>query len=363
MNFIIDGHEDLAFEALANQRDTTRSVAEIRGKEPQNTENQVTLGWPEMQVGKVGIIFATIFIEPPAHHTPPKRLGVNYDTPDEFHQSVRKQLVFYEQWEDSCPDKFTIIRSLSDLDQTVSRWQREVENPSGSTLPIGLVLLLEGAEGLRKEDDLDEYYDRGLRIVGPVWEGGRWCGGTYSPDSMRFTPEGKRFLEILSSKGFILDVAHMNTFSADEALDLYEGTVIASHCNCRRLLRSPENQRHFDDETIRKLIDRDGVMGVIPFNNFLDTDWKNGMPRNRVTLDLLAQHIDHICQLAGNADHAAIGSDLDGGFGYPNIPEEMNDIQDLQKLEQILQRKGYTPQDIMKIFNGNWIRVLKRGLP
>jgi membrane dipeptidase len=145
-----------------------------------------------------------------------------------------------------------------------------------------LVLLLEGAEGLRKEDDLDEYYDRGLRIVGPV---GKAAVGAadLSPDSMRFTPEGKRFLEILSSKGFILDVAHMNTFSADEALDLYEGTVIASHCNCRRLLRSPENQRHFDDETIRKLIDRDGVMGVIPFNNFLDTDWKNGMPRNRVT--------------------------------------------------------------------------------
>jgi membrane dipeptidase len=229
--------------------------------------------------------------------------------------------------------------------------------------PIGLVLLLEGAEGLRAFEDLEEYYERGLRIVGPVWAGGRWCGGTFSPDSMRVTPEGRALLEKLAAQRYILDISHMNTVSANEACDRYEGLVIASHSNCRALLHGQINQRQLSDGTIERLIERDGVMGVIPFNEFLDDSWTSGMQRERVTLGTLAQHIDHICQLAGDADHAAIGSDLDGGFGYPNIPLEMNDISDLPKLEHFLQQRGYTVEDIRKIFHENWMRVLQKGLP
>lgn len=363
MNFIIDGHEDLAFESLAHHRDTTQSVAKIRQAEPQNRDNQATLGWPEMQKGNVALIFSTLFAEPPAHWEFPKRTGINFETAEEFHQTMQIQLDFYERWQEQHPDKFKLIPDYQTLSTHIDLWQDDPMQAEESTRPVGLIPLLEGAEELRSFADLDEYYERGLRIVGPVWAGGRWCGGTYSPNTMRFTPEGKQLLEILAEKKFILDLSHMNTISANEAMDSYQGVVIASHCNCRALLRNQENERQFTDETIAHLVDRDGVVGVIPFNDFLDGNWGNGQPRERVTLDHLAQHIDHICQIAGNAEHVAIGSDLDGGFGYPNIPLEMNDVSDLKKLEQILQQRGYTEEDIRKIFHGNWLRVLKRGLP
>ncbi len=361
MTFIVDGHIDFAYESLEKQRDYTLPVAEIRRREPDNSDHQATVGWPELQKGKVGIVFCTVFLEPPAHRTGPKRIGTSYDTADECHRSVLTQLDFYHRWQEQHPEKFRLIRSKPELRETIEAWQEPTAGSPGQTCPVGLVILWEGAESLRDFSDLDEYYGRGMRIIGPVWEGGRWCGGAFVNTTRRFTPEGRELLSVMAEKRFVLDTAHMNTQSANEALDRYEGIVIASHCNCRALLKNPPNERHFADETIARLVERDGVMGVLPFNGFLDTEWNDGDPRSRVTLQTLSNHIDHICQIAGNSRHAAIGTDSDGGFGFPNIPEEMNDISDLQKLESILAERGYPQEDIGNIFHGNWCRILERA--
>ena len=104
-------------------------------------------------------------------------------------------------------------------------------------------------------------------------------------------------------------------------------------------------------------------MGVVPFNVFLMDDWKAGDDRRRVTLDHLAAHIDHICQIAGDARHAAIGTDFDGGFGWPEVPLEINTIADMQLLEGKLKERGYTADEIDGIFHGNWQRILENHLP
>lgn len=362
MTTIIDGHIDLAFESLSEKRDYTHSVSEIRHSEPDNLDNQATVGWPELQKGQIGIIFSTIFLLPPDQQTGEVIIGTSYRSADECHASVSAQLDFYHRWQDQHPDMFRIILNQSDLKKHIEQWEKQPVQFPNQTNPVGLIILWEGAEGLRSFQDLDEYYERGMRIIGPVWGGGRWCGCGSDLKEISFTPEGRELMQVMAEKGFALDIAHMNTRSANEALDRYEGVILASHCNCSALLKDFPTERHLSDETIAHLIERDSVMGVLPFNGFLDTYWKSGDQRSKVTLATLANHIDHICQIAGDSKHAAIGSDSDGGFGFPNIPEEMNDIQDLQKIETILLNRGYAPEDVLNIFNRNWLRLLERIL-
>lgn len=356
--WIIDGHQDIAFESLINQRDYTLPIAKIRALEPARIENQATLSWDACQKGSIRLIFSTVFVEPQSRGNPPFAVGTHYATKQQFHEGVEHQLSFYRRYQNDYPDKFRLIATLEQLDQFL---QEKEDAPDDELL--GLVLLLEGCEGLRSFDDLHAYSEAGVRIIGPVWEGGRWCGGTFSSPAERLTAEGRVLLGHLAATRQILDISHMNSLSALDSLDLYPGIVIASHANCRALLANPPNERQLDDLTIKRLIERDGVIGVIPFNEFLDSSWQSGNRREQVTLRELGNHIDHICQLAGNANHAAIGSDLDGGFGFPNIPLEMNDVGDLRLMEQILQQKGYHQDEITAVLHGNWLRVLKKGLP
>ena len=73
----------------------------------------------------------------------------------------------------------------------------------------------------------------------------------------------------------------------------------------------------------------------------------------------MIDHIDHVCQLAGNAKHAAIGTDLDGGYGREQCPHDLDTIADLQKIPPLLEQRGYSQADIEGIMYGNWVRFLR----
>lgn len=358
---IIDAHEDLAYESLRWGYDYASSVSNNR-KTVKGPDHQCTIGWPELQKGNIGIIFGTVFIDPPDEgESADKRIGIGYTNDDEFHASVCAQLDFYDRLAEKHHDKFCRIMNRADYDRIIHFL---TENP-GEEHTVGLIGLLEGSEGLRSFDDLELYHRRGIHLVGPVWGGGRWCAGTKSRDMKdALTDDGKALLRKMSDLGLVLDVSHMKNHSAMDALNYYDGIVIASHANCNALVKGMPVERHLNDETIRLLIEHDGVMGVIPFNFFLKPDWKydGEESRRQVTLNMLADHIDHICQLAGDSGHAAIGSDFDGGFGYPEIPFEMNDISDLQKLAAVLEKRGYSEDDVDSIFHKNWQRILERAL-
>jgi membrane dipeptidase len=165
----------------------------------------------------------------------------------------------------------------------------------------------------------------------------------------------------MSRTGMILDASHLTDESFYDALDRFNGPVLASHSNCRALV---PGDRQLSDDMIRRLIERGAVIGIAMDAWMLEPGWIRGhtTPEN-VSLEDAADHIDHICQLAGNARHVAIGSDLDGGYGTEQTPKDLDTIADLQKMPDILAGRGYSDEDVALIMHGNWVRFLQEHLP
>ncbi len=360
MTFIIDAHQDIAYNSLTLSRDYRLSAHQIRESEkgtpyPVWNNGQATLGWEDYQRGKIAVIFATLFM-PPRKYSGGSYETQTYDSPKDARPLLKKQVDFYRKLTED-GRFYRLITNQADLQSVLEPWQT---NRPGNH-PVGLVLLLEGAELLGDPSELEEYYEDGLRLVGPVWSGIRYMGGTN--EDRPFDGEAHRLLEVMSALQLPMDISHMREQAALAALDTYDGLVLAGHANCRSVVRGQGEERQLTDLTIRRLVERGGVMGVLPYNKFLQADWSAGLPREAVTINDIILHIDHICQLAGDSKHAAIGSDFDGGFGYPKIPYEMDTIADMQKLEPALAARGYTEFDIANIFNHNWLNLLEQSLP
>lgn len=226
-----------------------------------------------------------------------------------------------------------------------------------------MVILMEGAEAIRTLSELEEWHQRGVRLIGPAWVGTRYCGGWKEPGPL--TDDGRKLLSAMAEYNFTLDLSHMDEQAAIEALDRYEGPIVGTHANCAALMPNSNTNRHFTDRIITGIIEHDGVIGVVPFNTYLKVGWsrEKNHAREEVPLQTLANHIDHICQLAGNAKHAGIGSDFDGGFGLQSVPPEINSVADLQKLVSLLTTRGYNQTDVENILGNNWITRLKKDLP
>jgi len=203
----------------------------------------------------------------------------------------------------------------------------------------------------------------GLRLIGLSWAGTRYAGGTREPGPL--TEDGRRLVKAMMNYNFTLDLSHMDEQSALESLDLYNGPIVASHSNCLALLPNFPTNRHLSDRVIRGVIERDGVIGIVPFNAFLKSGWSRakGSAREEVPLDVVAAHMDHVCQLAGDARHVGIGSDYDGGFGLQSVPPEIDTIADLQKLIPLLIARGYSESDTANILGSNWLNFLEKNLP
>lgn len=360
--FIVDAHADLAYNMFTFGRDYTRSAAETRALEvgSQNVidNGDSLLGWPDYQRGNVGIVFSTLFAAPVRFKTSETETQT-YKNFDEAHKLYREQLLTYHRMTDSIPDKFRLVFSNADLNGILSHWNA----PSESGHPVGMVVLMEGAEAVRHPSELEEWYELGVRLIGPAWVGTRFCGGWKEPGPL--TKDGRELLAAMADYKFVLDLSHMDEQAAVEALDIYEGPVVGTHGNCLALMPNANTNRHFSDRIIEGIIERDGVVGVVPFNTYLKVGWdfKKNSRREEVPLSVVADHIDHICQLAGDALHAGIGSDFDGGFGLQHVPPEIDTIADMQNLVSLLQARGFTEADTTNILGGNWITRLKRDLP
>ena len=363
MRLIIDSHQDLAWNMLTFKRDYTRSVEETRRLEANTLiperNGECLLGWPEYQRGQVAVIFSTLFAAPARK----RELWdtVWYPDFDTAHRLYRDQIFLYRKLSDSYPDKFRLISSRSELDSVIEHWSRPVQNGDGH--PVGLIYLMEGADGIRSPHELAEWYEMGLRLIGLAWAGTRYSGGTGDPGGL--TDDGKKLLSAMMDYNFILDLSHMDEAAALESLDHYGGPIMATHSNCAALMKGADTNRHITDRVLRGLIERGGINGLLPLNSFLKAGWvrKSGSRREEVPLDTLIAHIDHVCQLAGNADHAAIGSDFDGGFGVQSIPPELDSIADLQVIASKLTERGYNESDAEKILGGNWLKFLQEHLP
>lgn len=358
---LVDAHADLAWNMEVFGRDYACSVAETRAREAEteipSQVGHTLLGWDAWLRGRVAVVFATL------NATPIRWRKYDWETlcyadSEEAHRLYTEQLDLYHRMVDQHPDKFRMIRSRGDLEEVLSGW---VGDPP-SQPRLGMVILMEGADCVRNPSELGHWYQRGVRIVGPAWAGTRYSGGTADPGPL--TPEGFELLDAVSELGMILDISHMAEEATLQSLDVFPSTLIASHSNPRVLLQdSLRPDRHITDEVIRLLAERGGVMGIVLGNHFLRNGWRLGDSRQGITLDLAADHIDHVCQLVGDASHVGLGTDLDGGFGLSAVPEDLDTVADANKLGPILSARGYKVGEVEAVLGGTWLDVLRRALP
>jgi membrane dipeptidase len=360
MRTLFDGHLDLAWNALSWDRDLTLELDALnladRGMTDHPARGRATTSLPEMRRGNVAACQATLLARARSgarQHTGQNRWSLDYPTQEVASAVARGQLFYYELLEQQ--GLLRMIRTADDLDSHWKSW-----SPASTSMPIGYILAMEGADPIVDVGQAAAWWDWGLRSVNLVHYGkSRYAVGT--GDDGPLSPDGILLLEEFEKLGMILDTTHLSDTSFFQSLDRFSGPVLASHNNCRALV--PDG-RQFSDRQIRLLIDRDAVIGVALDAWMLAPGWKRGQSsRDAVPLETVADHIDHICQLAGDWRHAAIGSDLDGGFGTEQTPLGLDRISDLQKLDGILQERGYANEAIDDIFHGNWLRFFRRSLP
>ena len=354
---IVDAHEDIAWNIHTFGRDYTRSALWNRcreaGTEIPSYNGSTLLGKSEWLLGHVGVIFASLFVLP-AQHDPGGWNVLCYSSPQEAHDLALAQLETYSDLVDR-DDRFHLISTRADLEEVLATWGAE---KSLVDRRIGLVPLMEGADPILEPEQVEEWHERGVRIVGLAWESTRYAGGTHEPGPL--TPAGKHLLEVMVSLNLILDLSHLSEAAYFQALELYEGSVIVSHANPHRFCPAP---RGLTDRMIAGLAERDGVMGIVPYNAFLMPGWQKGDRKDAVHVTRVVDAIDHVCQVTGSYRHVGIGTDFDGGFGAEHVPAEIDTIADLHTLQQPLEQRGYSPEQVAAIFAGNWLRMLRAALP
>jgi len=353
---IVDVHLDMSMNALEWNRDLRESVHEINRREEGMTDKpdrgRATTSFPELRKGNVGLVVATQI----GRYVAPDNPLPGWHSPEQAWAQTQGQLAWYKAMEED--GHMTMIRNKEELDAHLNMWN---DGQPNDHKPIGYVLSIEGADSFVSVEHVERAYNYGLRAVGPAHYGpGRYANGTDS--SGKLNAMGRDLLDRMDRLGMILDVTHLNDEAFWDALDLYKGAVWASHNNCRKFV---DHNRQFSDEMIRALIERDAVIGVALDAWMMVPNWVRGKSTPEgmnCTMEIMANNMDHICQLAGNTKHAGIGSDLDGAFGTEQCPCDLKTIADLQKVPDLLKNKGYSDEDIENIMSANFINFMRKAL-
>lgn len=353
---IIDAHLDLSMNALEWNRDLKKTAAEIRDREKGMTDKldrgKGMVSLPELRKGKIGLVVATMI----ARYVDEKTNLPGWHSPEQAWAQTQGQRAWYKAMEDQ--GEMVQISNAASLHKHIQLWNDNTIDDNQK--PVGYILSLEGADSLVNISYLEKSYQYGLRALGPAHYGpGRYSPGTGMEGPL--TAAGVELVKEMDALNLILDVTHLTDEAFVQVVDMYKGPIWASHHNCRSLV---PYQRQLTDEQIKILIERDAVIGGVLDAWMMKPGWvrgKNDPKIEGITLDLLIDHYDHICQIAGNSSHIAIGSDLDGMFGQEQSPYDMDTIADLQQLKGLLAKRGYTQEDIENIFHKNWLRFLNNA--
>jgi membrane dipeptidase len=328
--FIIDAHLDLSMNAMEWNRDLRLPVHALRKREEGLTDKpdraKGTVSLPELRKGNIGLVVATQI----ARYVAPGNSLPGWHSPEQAWAQTQAQLHWYKAMEEA--GEMVQVSDINSLEKQVAVWNdNAIPN---HTKPIGYILSLEGADSLVTLDHLHRAYAYGLRAVGPAHYGpGRYANGTDARGGLNV--QGKALLKEMQQLNIILDATHLCDDAFWNAMDLFNGTIWASHNNCRALVN---HNRQFSDEMIKILIDKKAVIGVALDAWMMVTGWERSISdpvQMNCGLEKIIDHIDHICQLSGNSLHAAIGTDLDGAFG-----------------------KEQCPYDRENIMHRNWLRIL-----
>jgi len=341
--------------ALEWNRDLRKSIQDIRDREKAMTDkpdrgNNVVC-FPELRKGNIGLVVATQI----ARYVAPDNPLPGWHSPQQAWAQTQGQLAWYSQMEEE--RELVQITTLEKLEDHIGLW---LNNTSNDKKPIGYILSLEGADSIVTLHHLEKAYQKGLRALGPAHYGpGRYAQGTNATGGMG--AQGKSLLKEMEKLNIILDSTHLCDDSFWEAMDNFHGHVWASHHNCRALV---DHNRQFSDEQLKELISRGAVIGGVLDAWMMVPNWVRGVSTPKgmnCHLEIVIDHMDHICQLAGNANHIGIGSDLDGAFGKEQSPYDLETIADLQNIPGMLKNRGYTEDDVKNVMYGNWLRFLRKA--
>lgn len=353
--FTIDAHLDLSMNAMEWNRDLRRPLNEINKREEGMTDKpdrgKATVSLPALREGQIGLVVATQI----ARYVAPENLLKGWHSPEQAWAQTQGQVSWYKAME--ADGEMVQIKNLQSLEKHLVDWN---DNKGALKKRVGYILSLEGADSLITTSHVDIAYQYGLRAIGPAHYGpGRYANGTDSTGKMN--PQGLELLKKMESLNMILDATHLCDDAFWQALDHFGGHVWASHNNCRVLVN---HNRQYSDEQIKALIDRGAVIGAAMDAWMIVPGWVRGKstPENmHCNLEKLIDHVDHICQIAGNANHVAIGSDLDGAFGREQCPFDISTIADVQQIPGLLKKRNYADADIQAFMHGNWLRFLRNA--
>ncbi len=353
--FTIDAHLDLSMNALEWNRDLRQPIAEINRRETGLTDKpdraKGVCSLPELRRGNIGMVVATQI----GRYVAPDNPLPGWHSAEQAWAQTQGQAAWYRAMEDD--GEMVQINNLDSLERHLALWN---DGHPAENKPVGYILSLEGADSLVTVAHLERAYRYGLRAVGPAHYGpGRYANGTDATGKMGV--KGHELLKEMERLNIILDATHLCDDAFWDALDHFNGHVWASHNNCRALVN---HNRQFSDEMIKVLVDRGAVIGGALDAWMMVPGWMRGLSDPKAMncgLDVMIDHFDHICQVAGNALHIGIGSDLDGAFGREQCPYDLETIADLQKVPALLGKRGYSNADIENVMHGNWLRFLKNA--
>jgi membrane dipeptidase len=350
---IVDSHLDLAMSALEWDRDLRLSAMEMRRLEEGMTGKgraAGTVGFPDMREGRIFLSFATLF----GRVAWPGSGVSGYRTTENAYGHAQGHLGYYRLLQDL--GEVRLIADRPALERHLVEWSEPVQGRP----PLGFVISMEGADPILSPAQVERWWQDGLRIASLCHYGiSHWAHGTGNPGGL--LPGAREMLSAMAEVGMVLDVSHLADQAMFEALDAFPGRMLASHHNCRALV---PGDRQLTDEMIKLLVQRDAVIGAALDAWMLYPGWVRGETSNLVvSLEDYVNHIDHVCQVAGDARHAAIGSDLDGGYGYEQTPHDLHTIADVQQVAGILGRRGDGEDSIALIMHGNLVRMLRETLP
>ena len=357
---VIDGHLDLAWNVLSWRRDISLPLEELNRRDGQWNDDacrgRATTSLPELRRANVTVCLATLLARAPADgdssgHYPGL---LDYPSQDAAHAASRGQLAYYERLE--ARGDLRRIATAAEFDAHWEAWRDDED----AAQPVGAVIAMEGCDSIVEPSQAEEWFGRGLRCASLVHYGSNvYAAGTGREGPV--TPLGFELLREFERVGMILDVTHLADEAFFGAVEAFGGPVVASHNNCRALV---PHQRQFSDEQLRAIIEREGLVALAMDAWMLQPGWVRGSSnRDDVPLERVADHADHLRSLAGGVESIAIGTDLDGGFGWEQTPKGLDRISDVQKLGGILSERGYTDDEIDAIFWGNWRRFLREHLP
>ncbi|BCS33450.1 peptidase [Luteitalea sp. TBR-22] len=338
---LVDAHLDLSMNALEWNRDLRLPVEAIRAREAGLTDKpdrgRGTVSLPELRRGRIGLVVATQI----ARYVAPGNPLPGWHSAEQAWAQTQGQLAWYREMERA--GEMRAITDLASLEAHLAAWMA----PGGDVqaLPIGYIRSLEGADSLVTVDYLERAVRDGLRAVGPAHYGpGRYAPGTHT--SGRLEAQGPALLAAMERLGVILDVTHLSDDSLWQALDLFGGAVWASHHNARALV---DDQRQLPDDQIKAIVARGAVIGASCDAWMIVPGWVRGRstPQSTgCTFERLADHVVHICELAGSTRHVCIGSDLDGAFGTEQTPADLDTCVDLHRLCDVLAARGFSEDDL-----------------